>query len=185
MLLKTIFAGFGGQGVLMMGYSLAYAAMLEGYHTTYLPSYGAEVRGGTANCTVAVSDEEIASPVASAPDHLVILNTPSLATFQNRIASGGGVFLNASIIEARPSRKDVQVFEIPAGEIAEKLGDPRTTNTVMIGAFLRRTGIVKTESYLKSLKQIMGTRKKAIVEINHAAFTAGYNLPAAAPEGSR
>jgi 2-oxoglutarate ferredoxin oxidoreductase subunit gamma len=92
MLVKTIFAGFGGQGVLMMGYSLAHAAMLEGYHTTYLPTYGVEVRGGTANCTVAISDEEIASPVASAPEYLVILNSPSLYIFQNKIASGGASF---------------------------------------------------------------------------------------------
>ena len=169
----------------MMGFSLAQAAMMEGFHTTYLPSYGAEVRGGTANCTVAISDEEIASPVASAPDYLVILNTPSLSTFQNKIASGGGIFLNSSIIETRPSRKDVKVFEIPAGEIAEKLGEPRATNIVMLGAYLRATGLVKPESYLKSLKQIMGSRKKAVMEINHTAFTAGYDLFAPKQEETR
>lgn len=184
MLVKTIFAGFGGQGVLMMGYSLANAAMIEGFHTTYLPSYGAEVRGGTANCTVAISDEEIASPVASAPEYVVILNTPSLYSFQNKIASGGGIFLNSSIVDRRPSRKDVQVFEIPAGEIAEKLGDPRTTNIVMIGAFLNKTGLVKPESYLSSLKKIMGERKKAAMNINKSAFSAGFNL-FTSQEGSR
>ncbi len=183
MLIKTIFAGFGGQGVLMMGYSLAHAAMMEGCFTTFLPSYGAEMRGGTANCTVAISDEEIASPVASAPDYLVILNTPSLYTFQNRIASGGGVFLNSSIIDQRPSRKDVEVLEVPAGEVAEKIGDIRTTNVIMIAAFLKKTGLVKPDTYLKSLQQILGNRKKSVMEVNKKAFAAGYDL--FTQEGSR
>jgi 2-oxoglutarate ferredoxin oxidoreductase subunit gamma len=160
----------------MMGYSLAHAAMLEGYHTTYLPTYGVEVRGGTANCTVAISDEEIASPVASAPEYLVILNSPSLYIFQNKIASGGGVFLNSSIIDMRPSRKDIQVFEIPAGEIADSIGNSKSTNIVMLGAFLNKTGLVKPESYLKGLKQIMGERKKAVMDVNRKAFSSGYDL---------
>ena len=181
MLIKSLFAGFGGQGVLMMGYSLAHAAMNEGYHTTYLPAYGAEVRGGTANCTVAISDEEIASPVASAPDYLVIMNTPSLYTFQNRAAQGGTIFLNSSIIDARPTRKEVGILEIPAGEIAEKMGDPRVANVVVLGAFIRKTGLISPEGYLKSLRKIMVERKKAIMEINRKAFAAGFDL---FPEGS-
>jgi 2-oxoglutarate ferredoxin oxidoreductase subunit gamma len=94
MLIKTIFAGFGGQGVLSMGLSLAQAAMVEGKYVTYLPSYGVEVRGGTANCTVAISDEEIASPVASAPEFVVAMNQPSLIRFQNQVQSGGVLFFN-------------------------------------------------------------------------------------------
>ncbi|MFB3925254.1 MAG: 2-oxoacid:acceptor oxidoreductase family protein [Syntrophales bacterium] len=182
MLVKTIFAGFGGQGVLMMGYSLAHSAMNQGFHTTFLPSYGAEVRGGTANCTVAVSDEEIASPVASAPDFLVIMNTPSLYSFQNRAASGGGIFLNSSIIEGRPNRKDVEIYEIPAGEIAQEMGDPRASNIVMMGAYIKRTRLIPPETYLKSLKQIMGERKKAAMEINRKAFACGYEF-FATPQG--
>ena len=151
--------------------------MNEGYHTTYLPSYGA---GGSGEAPPiapsAISDEEIASPVASAPDYLVILNTPSLYSFQNRIASGGGLFLNSSIVQSHTSRKDVQVFRVPAGEIAEQIGDPRTTNVVMIGAFLRKTGLIEPETYLKSLKQIMGDRKKGVMEVNKKAFAAGYDL---------
>ncbi len=134
MQIKTIFAGFGGQGVLMMGYSFAHAAMNEGFQVTYLPSYGAEVRGGTANCTVAVSNEEIASPVASQPDYLVVMNNPSLLTFQTRIAPGGGFFLNSSIIKSRPNLKDVEIWEIPASDIASDLGNPRVLNVVMMGA---------------------------------------------------
>jgi 2-oxoglutarate ferredoxin oxidoreductase subunit gamma len=176
MLVKTIFAGFGGQGVLMMGFSLANAAMSAGYQVTFLPAYGAEVRGGTANCTVAVSDEEIASPISSKPDHLVVLNTPSLSTFQNRLASGGSLFLNSSIISVDSSRHDVRVFKIPSSELAEKLGNPRTSNTVMMGAFLKVTGLVPPEIYLRSIEEVMGSKKKSIIEINRKAFSAGYQF---------
>lgn len=176
MMIKTILAGFGGQGVLMMGYSLASAAMLEGYEVTYLPSYGAEVRGGTANCTVAIADEEIASPVASAPDYLVTLNSPSLFTFQNKIVPGGGIFINSSIVNEDPARKDVECFRIPAGEIAEQIGEPRAVNVIMLGAFLKKLGLISAETYMKSLKQIMGERRRAIMEINRKAFMAGQDL---------
>jgi len=178
MLIKTIFAGFGGQGVLMMGYSLAHAAMNAGYHVTYLPSYGVEVRGGTANCTVAISDEEIASPIASEPDSLVIMNNPSMTTFQNRIATGGTLYLNSSIIKNRPSRTDVTVYEIPSGEIATGLGNTRVQNVVMLGAFLKKTGFVKPDVYLQSLKTIMGERKKSVLEVNRKAFMTGFDFMA-------
>jgi 2-oxoglutarate ferredoxin oxidoreductase subunit gamma len=175
MMVKTIFSGFGGQGVLMMGYTLAHGAMSAGYHVTYLPAYGAEVRGGTANCTVAVSDDEIASPIASEPDHIVVLNTPSLYTFQNRMASGGGLFLNSSIVLVEPSRHDVQVFKVPSSEMAEKIGNARAANTVMMGAFIKKPGLVQPDVYLKSLEEVMGSKKKSIVEINRKAFAAGYD----------
>ena len=176
MMVKTIFSGFGGQGVLMMGYTLAHGAMSAGYQVTYLPAYGAEVRGGTANCTVAVADDEIASPIASEPDFLVVMNNPSLHTFQNRIAPNGVFFLNASIIEARPSRSDVRIHEIPASEIADRLGNPRVQNIVMLGAYVRKTGFVSAETFLNSLKAIIGEKKKSLLEMNRKAFTAGYEF---------
>ena len=108
MLIKTIFAGFGGQGVLSMGLNLAQAAMSEGKNVTYLPSYGVEVRGGTANCTVAISDEEIASPVASSPEFVVAMNQPSVMRFQNQIESGGVLLFNSSLVEAEISRGDIE-----------------------------------------------------------------------------
>lgn len=175
MQIKTVFAGFGGQGVLMMGYSLAHAAMNEGLHVTYLPSYGAEVRGGTANCTVAVSDEEIASPVASQPDFIVAMNSPSLMAFQTRIAAGGAFFLNSSIVAVRPNREDATLFEVPAAGIASELGNPRVQNVVMMGAFVKATRLVSADTYLKSLKSILGGRKKSAMEINRKAFSAGYD----------
>jgi 2-oxoglutarate ferredoxin oxidoreductase subunit gamma len=176
MISKTIFSGFGGQGVLMMGYSFAHSAMTKGYHVTYLPSYGAEVRGGTANCTVAVADDEIASPVASEPDHLVALNSPSLLTFQSKISHGGSIFFNSSIIEARPGRKDLHVYAIPCGDMAQELGNIRVANTIMMGAFIKKTGIVPAEIYLKSLETIMGSKKKSAAEINRKAFSAGFDF---------
>lgn len=175
MMVKTIIAGFGGQGVLMMGYTLAHGAMNAGFNVTYLPAYGAEVRGGTANCTVAVSGEEIASPIASEPDHLIVLNAPSLVTFQNRVASGGSLFLNSSIISLEPARHDVRIFKVPSSEMAQAAGNVRAANTVMMGAFLKVTGLVPPEIYLASMAEIMGSKKKAVVELNRKAFQAGYD----------
>jgi hypothetical protein len=120
---KTIFSGFGGQGVLMMGYVLATSGMHEDKHVTYLPSYGAEVRGGTANCTVTVSDEPIASPVASFPDLAVLMNTPSLIRFEGGVRSGGTVFLNSDLVDVRPKRRDIEVVSIPVNSIAGRLGN--------------------------------------------------------------
>lgn len=175
MMVKTIFAGFGGQGVMMMGNSWANSAMNAGFHVTYLPSYGAEVRGGTANCTVAVSDEEIASPIASEPEYIVAMNNPSVQTFQNRIAPGGTMFLNSSIIDITPTRKDINIYKIPTAEISEELGNPRAANLVMMGALLKKIGIVSPEIFLKSLENIMGSQKKSVMEINKKAFAAGYD----------
>ncbi len=121
MLIKTIFSGFGGQGVIMMGYLLATAGMYEEKNVTCLPSYGAQVRGGVANCTVVVSDEEIASPVASEPEFAVLMNNPALFQYQNQVQSGGTLFLNSSMIESRPVRGDLDIIEVPANDLARKL----------------------------------------------------------------
>jgi 2-oxoglutarate ferredoxin oxidoreductase subunit gamma len=175
MIVKTIFSGFGGQGVLMMGISLAHSAMSKGYHVTYLPAYGAEMRGGTANCTIAVGDEEIASPVASEPDYLVVMNSPSLFSFQNKITSGGTIFINSSIINDRPHRKDVKVICVPCADIAQELGNSRVANVIMMGAFIKKSEVVSPEIYLKSLETIMGSRKKSLAEVNRKAFAAGFD----------
>ncbi len=176
MMIKTIFSGFGGQGVLMMGYSLAHSAMINGYHVTYLPAYGAEVRGGTANCTIAIADEEITSPVSSEPDNLVVMNSPSLTTFQNKVTHGGNIFLNSSIIDARPSRQDVKVYAVPCGDMAQELGNIRVANIIMMGAFIKITGVVPADIYLKSLETVIGGKKKSAAEVNRKAFAAGYDF---------
>src|SRR5512138_2813902 len=130
MLIKTLFSGFGGQGVLSMGTTLATAAMLEGKHVTYFPAYGVEVRGGTANCTVVVSDEEIASPVASEPEFVVAMTQPSSNRFQNILSSGGLICVNASLVNTDSARSDIEVLSIPTSELAEKLGTIKVANMI-------------------------------------------------------
>ena len=175
MLLKTIFAGFGGQGVLSMGLNLAQAAMLDGKKVTYLPAYGAEVRGGTANCTVAISDEDIASPIASSPDFVVVMNQPSLVRFQNQIESGGILFLNSSLIDMEVSRGDIDVVSVAANDIAEEMGSPRSANMVMLGAFTKKSNLVSMDSIISGLKTALKGKQK-LVAINKKALTIGYDL---------
>ena len=175
MLIKTVFAGFGGQGVLSMGLNLAQAAMLEGKNVTYLPSYGAEVRGGTANCTVAVSDEEIASPVASSPDFIVAMNQPSLVRFQNQIQSGGVLFINSSLIEAEIPRGDIEIVRVPANSVAEELGSPKSANMVMLGAFTKKSNLVSVSSVIEELKSTL-KKKQKLIAINQKALMIGYDL---------
>ena len=175
MLIKTIFAGFGGQGVLSMGLNLAQAAMLEGKNITYLPSYGAEVRGGTANCTVAISDEEIASPVASSPDFIVAMNQPSLVRFQNQLQSGGLFFINSSLVEAEISRGDIDIVSVPANSIAEELGSPKSANMVMLGVFTKKSNLVSLSSVIGALRNTLKNKQK-LIAINKKALLAGYDL---------
>ena len=175
MLIKAIFAGFGGQGVLSMGLNLAQAAMLEGKNVTYLPSYGAEVRGGTANCTVAISDEEIASPVASSPDFIVAMNQPSLVRFQNQLQSGGLFFINSSLVEAEISRGDIDIVNVPANSIAEELGSPKSANMVMLGVFTKKSNLVSLSSVIEALRNTLKNKQK-LIAINKKALLAGYDL---------
>ena len=170
---KTIFSGFGGQGVLMMGYVLATSGMYEDKHVTYLPSYGAEVRGGTANCTVTVSDEPIASPVASFPDLAVLMNTPSLIRFEGGVKSGGTVFLNSDLVDVRPKRRDIEVVSIPVNSIAERLGNTRGANMVMIGALVQQTGLVSLKSVIKSVKGIFQKKGSKVHKMNTLAIKEG------------
>jgi len=134
------------------------------------------MRGGTANCTVAIADEEIASPVASEPNYLIVMNTPSLFSFQNKVVAGGTIFLNSSIIREEPRRHDIVNHKIPCSDIAQELGNIRAANIVMMGAFLKVTQTVPPDLYLKSLETIMGGRKKSLAEINSKAFAAGYDF---------
>ena len=175
MLIKTVFAGFGGQGVLSMGLNLVQSAMIEGKRVTYLPAYGAEVRGGTANCTVAISDEEIASPVASSPEYVVAMNQPSLVRFQHQIESGGLFFINSSLIEADIARGDIDLVEVPANRIAEELGNQKSANMVMLGAFTKKTKLVSLETLMTCLEETL-KKKKKLIAINEKALKAGYEF---------
>lgn len=175
MLVKIIFAGFGGQGVLSMGLNLAQAAMVEGKNVTFLPSYGVEVRGGTANCTVAISDDEIASPVASSPDYIVVMNQPSLVRFQNQVQSGGIMFYNSSLIEADVTRGDINLVGVPASNMAEEMGSARSANMIMLGAFTRKTNVVSLDMLIEGLKETLKSKPK-LIAINKQALMAGYDL---------
>jgi len=175
MLLTTIFSGFGGQGVLSMGSTLASAAMLEGKYVTYLPAYGVEVRGGTANCTVVVSDEEIASPVASDPEFVVAMNQPSFARFQSVLQAGGLLCVNSSIVNTESARSDIEILRVPTSELAETLGNQRVANMIMLGALIRASHMISYEQMLENLEQILGAGKAKLIELNRQALALGYN----------
>jgi 2-oxoglutarate ferredoxin oxidoreductase subunit gamma len=175
MLTKTIISGFGGQGVLSIGTTLATAAMLEGKHVTFLPSYGVEMRGGTANCTVAVSDEEIASPVASAPEFVVAMNQPSFVRFQGVLQSGGLLCVNSSLVNAESARSDIEVLAVPTSELAEKLGSIKVANMIMLGALVRASTMISFDAMLKNLTEILGEGKARFLKLNKAALAVGYD----------
>lgn len=176
MIHKAILAGFGGQGILMMGVVLANAAMREDKQVTYLPSYGAEVRGGTAHCTVSIGDEEIASPIASSPDYLVVMNAPSLAKFQSILRKGGDCLLNISLVHEKSVRKDVQVHEIAASELAEEMGDIRAANMIMLGSFLKISGMVQPETVVEIIEETFSRKSRNVMDRNKEALWTGYRF---------
>ncbi|MGQ9602804.1 MAG: 2-oxoacid:acceptor oxidoreductase family protein [bacterium] len=173
---RAIMAGFGGQGVVLMGTLLSYAAMVEGKHTTFFPSYGAEMRGGTANCSVVVSDREIASPLVVQPDCVVVMNIASFDRFVGQVRPGGILFVNSSLVESKTSRNDIEEIRVPANEIAEELGSPRAANMVMLGAVIAKTGAVKVESAIGSLQKVLSERAMRFLEVNKKALRKGYEL---------
>ncbi|MBW2631187.1 MAG: 2-oxoacid:acceptor oxidoreductase family protein [Deltaproteobacteria bacterium] len=170
---KTVFSGFGGQGVLMMGYVFAVAAMRDGREVTYLPAYGAEMRGGTANCTVVVSDEEIFSPVASSPDFAVIMNKPSLLKYEGVMREGGVILLNSNHVDRGLTRDDLTAIRIPAIDIAKKLGNERIANMIMLGAFVAHTNITSLDSIMDGLYEIVKGKKAGIMKLNRKGLDRG------------
>lgn len=175
MLIKTVISGFGGQGVISMGLNLAEAAMHEGKNVTFLPAYGAEVRGGTANCTIAISDDEIASPVASEPEFVIAMNQPSVSRFQNQLQSGGLLFINSSLVDMEILRGDITVVKVPANKIAEEMGNAKAANMVMLGAFTKKCGLVSILAINEALRHILGSKKK-LLDINEMALKRGYSF---------
>ncbi len=169
----VMIAGFGGQGVLLAGKLLAYAGMIEGKHVTWFPSYGAEIRGGTANCTVIISSDEIGSPVVQNPSAMLIFNEASFKKFEKRIKQGGQLFLNTSLVHELPTRSDITRIEVKANDIAGELGDIRIANMVMLGVFLNKTGVVAMESVLAALKQVLPPRRHSLIPLNEGALKRG------------
>jgi 2-oxoglutarate ferredoxin oxidoreductase subunit gamma len=173
MLTDIIIAGFGGQGVLFAGQLLAYAAMDEGRDVTWIPSYGPEMRGGTANCTVVISDEEIGSPLASHPTAVVAMNLPSLDKYEPLVKPGGVLIVNSSIVNREPVRSDIHWVMIPGNEIAESLGDRRMTNMVMLGGLLANLPVLSLDALARALKGHLPARHQRLLPMNLEALKRG------------
>jgi 2-oxoglutarate ferredoxin oxidoreductase subunit gamma len=173
MLEQNIFAGFGGQGVLLMGQLLAYAGMLENKEVSWLPSYGPEMRGGTANCSVVISDRPVASPIVTKATSVVVMNRPSLDKFESFVQKDGMLFVNSSLIDKKAERKDINVFYVPCNDIAEELGNPKVANMVMLGAYIHKTQCVDFENVLKALLYKLGENKAHLIPLNREALNKG------------
>ena len=167
-------AGFGGQGVLLLGAALAQAGMLENYHVSWLPSYGPEMRGGTANCHVNIREIEVGSPMVSSPSVLIALNRPSMEKFENDIKPGGLLIYDSSLIDIEPKRKDIEILPISATKMADELGNTRVANMLVIGAYVGYTGILGKETVYESLKSAV--KHKRFMDINKRAVDAGYEF---------
>ena len=171
---KLIVAGFGGQGVMVIGNVLAYAAMTEGRHVTYLPVYGVEMRGGTANCTVVISSEQIGSPVVGRPHAAIVMNLPSLIKYEPLILPNGLLFINSSLIEPKEAnRKDIEMLPIPVNEIAINNESPKLTNMVALGAFNEKAKLVQMNSLFKSLEKVLDERYHHLIPSNMKAIEIG------------
>jgi 2-oxoglutarate ferredoxin oxidoreductase subunit gamma len=169
---RITIAGFGGQGILFLGRILAYSGMLENREVTWFPSYGGEIRGGTANCTVIISDELIASPIVKNPDVLIVMNDQSLLKFQPRLKQMGILLYDSSLIKGPGLRSDVEVIGVPATEISSTIGNTRSANMVLLGAFIAKTRLLSEESAFEALGSSLDQRRNSI-EINKKAIEEG------------
>ncbi|MCF0138478.1 MAG: 2-oxoacid:acceptor oxidoreductase family protein [Oscillospiraceae bacterium] len=170
---EFIFAGFGGQGMLLIGKFLAMACMLDGKHVSWLPSYGPEMRGGTANCSVIVSDAPIGSPLVNNADVVVAMNRPSLDKFESAVKPGGVLVINSSIIDRKAERDDIQVVYCDANRIAESVNNPKGANVAILGAMLGKAPVVSDELMADAILIELGERKKKFLPGNMAALAAG------------
>ena len=168
-----IFAGFGGQGMLLIGKFVAMACMLDGKHVSWLPSYGPEMRGGTANCSVIVSDEPVASPLVDKADIIVAMNRPSLDKFEEHVKPGGVLVINSSIIDRKAVRDDITVVYCDANGIAEQVGNPKGANVAILGAMLEKEPIVDLDTMVEAIRIELGERKQKFLEGNKKALVAG------------
>ena len=170
---EIILSGFGGQGLMLLGKVIAQSALIENKHVSWLPSYGAEVRSGTAHCMVVISDKEIGSCFVDSPTIAILLNEPSLRKFKHRIEKGGLMILNSSLVNTIPKRKDIKIVKLPLTEIAINLGNVKTANMIALGVMLAKTKLVKLDSISKTFKDIFA---KKLCDINKKAFQKGYAL---------
>lgn len=173
---RIIIAGFGGQGVMAMGQLLTYSGMLEDKKVSWLPSYGPEMRGGTANCNVIISTEPVGSPVVVEATTAIVLNKPSLDKFESSVVSGGRLFINSSLIDRKSTRDDIEVYYIPANEIANDLGNSKIANMVMLGAYLQATATVEVDSIYKAFGKVFGESKAHFLPINKEGLEKGAEI---------
>ena len=172
---ELIIAGYGGQGIMFCGTLLAHSAMEEGLNVTFFPSYGAEMRGGTANCRVVIAAEEIGSPIVKSPFSLIIFNKPSLVKFIRQIKEKGLLIVNSSLVEEEIVKERIEVIRVPVTQIAQKLGNNKVANMVALGVYIKRKGIVSLESTVRALQNILlKTEKKNLIEINEEALRYGF-----------
>lgn len=171
---QLLIAGFGGQGVLFAGKFIAYKGLQEGRELSWLPSYGPEMRGGTANCSVILSDDPVGSPIVSHPDVLIAMNLPSLDKYEDAVVPGGMIFVDSTLIERKVRRTDVKVFYIPSTALAQSIGAPTLANMIMVGKFIRESGAVQYENLEAALKKIVSARHADLFDINLKAINCGY-----------
>lgn len=172
---QIIFAGFGGQGILFSGKFLAYNGLIADKNVSWLPSYGPEMRGGTANCSVIISDGPIGSPIVSVPDMLVVMNNPSLEKYETLVAPGGKIFIDSSLIDRRVERDDVQVFYVPATKMAADEGIDTLANMILVGKLIKESGIVDFSNVDAVLDKIVSAKHQNLKDLNHKALSLGYN----------
>ena len=177
---EIIISGFGGQGTLFAGQLLAYSAMETGYHVTWFPSYGPEMRGGKARCTVILSDEEIGSPLTERPSACMVLNLPSMEAFEPLVRPGGILVVNESLIPMRSERDDIRIAYVPATDIARELGNARMANVVGLGALVQMMGLPTLEAIMTALEGHLPARHRRLLPMNHEALDRGAALGAEA-----
>lgn len=170
---RVIMAGFGGQGVMSMGQLLAYAGMIENKNVSWLPSYGPEMRGGTANCNVMVSDDLIGSPIVTEATAAIVMNRPSLDKFEKDVMENGNLLINSSLIDRKTNRDNVNAYYIDANGIANDLGNSKVANMVMLGAYLELSKAVKVESIVEALRKVFGESKAHLIPLNEEALEKG------------
>jgi len=175
MTFETIFAGFGGQGILFAGKAIAYAGMLENKNVSHLPSYGPEMRGGTCNCHVIVSDEAVASPIIVEPTALVAMNAPSFDKFEDQLVPGAKAILDSTLIEREAKRDDIDVYRVPATDMANKMGLPKLANMILVGKLVKETGMFTLEELVGAIKKLVPASKPELLENNIKTVEAGYN----------
>ncbi len=173
---NILIAGFGGQGILFAGKCLAYQGLAEEKQVSWLPSYGPEMRGGTASCSVILSDTPVGSPIVSTPDVLAVMNLPSLDKYENAAVPGAKIFLDSSLISRKVEREDVEAYYVPATKMAAEIGAPTLANMVLLGKIIKETGAVSFENVEAGLKKVIPARKADMIDINLMAIKAGYDL---------